>query len=234
MKRCISFCLFGDHPMYLHGAVRNAEMAKEFYPGWQTVFWVDQLTVPQETVDQIEQAGGQVRLYSSKTDPNGMFVRFYIAEDKDIERFIIRDVDSRPCEREVNAVNAWIESSKDGHVMRDHPYHAVQMLGGMWGAKGGVLKGISFAAKKFHRFKTPYSRQAAYGADQEFLSQWVWPRIKKSVLVHDSFHRDRFPNSVDFPDPMKYGDWDFVGQIFNENEDKDPVHWQQRLSRMAQ
>lgn len=230
--KAISYVLFGDHPMYLRGAVRNAEMSKEFYPGWQTVFWVDQLTVPQETIEQIEQAGGQVRLYSSKKEPNGMFVRFFIADEPEVERFIIRDVDSRPCAREVRAVNAWIASAKQFHAMRDHPYHAVPMLGGMWGAVGGVLEGITKAAKKFHRYRTPYTRQAAYGADQEFLWNFVWPKVQKNGLVHDSCTRDKFAGSVPFPDGCKLGDWDFVGQIFDENDEKDPIHWQQRLKWM--
>lgn len=229
--KAISFVLFGDHPMYLHGAVRNAEMAKDFYPGWQTVFWVDELTVPQKTIRQIEKAGGEVRLYSSKKEPNGMFVRFSIADEPGIERFIVRDVDSRPCEREVNAVEAWIKSGKSGHIMRDHPYHAVLMLGGMWGAKGGVLNGISKSARKFHRYRTPYSRKAAYGADQEFLAQWVWPKLKGDSLIHDSCCRDKFPNSVDFPDPMQYGSYRFVGEVFDHEDNPDPVHWQMRINR---
>lgn len=233
MTRAISYCLFGDHPMYLAGAVRNAELAQKFYPGWTPIFFCEEQTVPGETIDQIGQAGGQVRIYSSIDFPNGMFARFSIADEPNIERFIIRDVDSRPCEREVHAVEAWIESDLSAHVMRDHPFHAVQMLGGMWGAKGGALNGIEKAARKFGRFKTPYSRKDAYGADQEFLASWVWPRIKGSVLVHDSFHRDRFPGSVDFPDPMKYGDWDFVGQVFNERDEKDPIHWQMRVNKMG-
>lgn len=232
MTKCISYCLFGDHPMYLRGAVRNCELAWTFYPDWQTVFWIDSETVPQSTIDHLEQLGADIRLYSSAKEPNGMFVRFFIG-DEPCERFICRDVDSRPCEREVNAVNAWIESDLSAHVMRDHPYHPVQMLGGMWGAKGGVLNGIEKAARKFGRFKTPYSRKDAYGADQEFLAQWVWPRIKNSVLVHDSFHRDRFPGSVDFPDPMKYGQYRFVGEIFDAEDNPDPIHWQQRISKFT-
>lgn len=218
--------------MYLHGAVRNAEMAKEFYPGWQTVFYVDELTVPTDTILTLEKFGADVRPYSSANDPNGMFVRFFVAEDKGIERFIIRDVDSRPCEREVNAVNAWIESGACFHVMRDHPYHAVPMLGGLWGAVGGVLDGIKVAAKQFHRYRTPYSRQSAYGADQDFLWNFVWPKVQKSGLVHDSCCRDKFPGSVPFPDGCRLGQWRFCGEVFDENDQPDPVHWQQRLKWM--
>lgn len=223
--------------MYCTGAVRNAELSKEFYPGWQTVFYIDEETVPAETADKLEELGAQVRLYSSLQDPNGMFVRFFLGDDPDVERFVVRDVDSRPCAREVNAVNAWIESGKKFHVMRDHPYHAVPMLGGLWGAVGGALKGITKAAKAFKRYSTPYTRQFAYGADQEFLHTFVWPKVQRSGLIHDSCTRDKFPGSMPFPDDVnghiKFGDWRFAGEVFDENDQPDSVHFQQRLRWMA-
>ena len=34
MKNIISFCLWGDNPIYTIGAIRNAELAQEIYPGF--------------------------------------------------------------------------------------------------------------------------------------------------------------------------------------------------------
>ena len=48
---------------------------------------------------------------------------------------IFRDLDSRPSQREVNAVNEWLQSKHPFHVMRDHPGHDLPMLAGMWGIK---------------------------------------------------------------------------------------------------
>ncbi len=70
-----------------------------------------------------------------------MFWRFLIADDLTVDRFLIRDADSRYLftiaasihfdrfsMRELHAVNEWIASGKQLHVMRDHPYHGVAML----------------------------------------------------------------------------------------------------------
>lgn len=233
----ISYCLFGSAPIYNVGAIRNAEMAKDFYPGWQTVFYIDEETVPAETADKLEALGAEIRLYSSLTDPNGMFLRFWIADAPNVERFIVRDCDSRPCQREVNAVNAWIESGKQFHVMRDHPYHCVPMLGGLWGAVGGALKGVEKSTKRFHRYKTPYTREHAYGADQEWLWENVFPKAVCSGVIHDSCCRDRYPFSVPFPDDVNgripYGDWRFAGEIFSEEDCPHMMHFQMRLRWMT-
>lgn len=50
----------------------------------------------------------------------GMLWRFLVLEDRDIDIFIVRDVDSRISKREENAVNEWVKSNKEIHVIRDH------------------------------------------------------------------------------------------------------------------
>jgi hypothetical protein len=65
---------------------------------------------------------------------NKMSWRFLVASDPNIERYVIRDIDSRISRREKLAVDEWIASGKQFHVMRDHPSHSNNaMSGGMWG-----------------------------------------------------------------------------------------------------
>jgi Arc/MetJ-type ribon-helix-helix transcriptional regulator len=33
-KNVVSFGLYGSNPEYVHGALRNAELAKLYFPGW--------------------------------------------------------------------------------------------------------------------------------------------------------------------------------------------------------
>lgn len=163
-----------------------------------------------------------------------MFVRFCVADISQVERFAVRDVDSRPSQREKNAVNAWIESGTDVHALRDHPYHAVWMLGGLWGAKGGVLKNVEQSIKRFPRSRQPYSREHQYGADQQWLWQEVWPKLQKSGLVHDSCLRGKFPLGVEFPssnartlllsDLPDDSPERFVGEIIDEHEQPNAEH----------
>lgn len=59
----------------------------------------------------------------------GMLWRFSIAGDESVDRYVIRDVDSRLNTRERLAVQDWIESGFPLHVMRDHPYHVAPIMG---------------------------------------------------------------------------------------------------------
>ena len=63
---------------------------------------------------------------------------------------ISRDADSRLSLREKEAVEKWINSDKDFHIMRDHPHHYYPILGGTWGFKNYV-KRIGIKAKMLKR-----------------------------------------------------------------------------------
>lgn len=220
--KCISFSLFGTAPIYLQGAIRNAEQMPKFYPDWKVVVYVEIESVPMEIITDLMERGADVRPYQRSKYPNGMFKRFCIADDPTVERFIVRDCDSRPSAREVAAVDEWIASGKDFHAMRDHPYHAVQMLGGMWGSIGGVLNNVEQSIKAFPRSRHPYSMQKQYGADQEWLWQEVWPKLQQSGLVHDSCTRSKL-GGLPFPEsdtPFER----FVGEIIDEQEQPNAEH----------
>jgi hypothetical protein len=52
-----------------------------------------------------------------------MFWRFLVADDPTVDRYIIRDADSRLNMREKLAIDEWIASGKKIHILRDHPNH---------------------------------------------------------------------------------------------------------------
>ena len=52
-----------------------------------------------------------------------------------MDLFASRDLDSRFSDREFSAVEDWLRSDKDFHLMRDHIGHGTEILGGMWGVK---------------------------------------------------------------------------------------------------
>jgi len=68
---------------------------------------------------------------------HAMTWRFLPLGDPMVDIFISRDLDSRVSSRERKAVEEWEHSNLSLHTMRDHPYHGVPFLGGMWGAKNG-------------------------------------------------------------------------------------------------
>lgn len=209
--KVIAFSVWGTNPTYTIGAIKNARLAKELFPDWKCIFYCFN-TVPFEIINELKSMDNCiVRLVNSDGDNRGMFDRFLPAEEDDIEYYICRDTDSRLSPREKIAVNEWIASGKDFHIMRDHPYHATDIMGGMWGVKGQKLKGISRAIELF-------KANVDKGQDQLFLSKLVYTLIQKqniSCLVHDPFFE-----KIPFPLECKRGVenngvW-FIGQVFDE------------------
>jgi hypothetical protein len=133
----ISFSLYGDNPRYLQGALRNVELARKYYPGWECWFWVPNSKEWSEvfreiTVNLVSEGAKKFEAsFSWKTIPP-MFWRFLAAGTQVTERLIVRDCDSRIGQREADAVQAWIGSDKILHIMRDHPAHQL-VPGGMFG-----------------------------------------------------------------------------------------------------
>jgi protein O-GlcNAc transferase len=214
--KLISFSLWGDKPEYTIGAVKNADLAARLFPDWTCVFYCFQ-SVPRDIISQLQSRQNViVRMVEGDyniTDSRGMFHRFLPADEEGVEYMMSRDSDSRLSDRERLAVEEWLASGADLHVMRDHPYHGAPMLGGMWGVRGGKLKGIAQAMEEFH----PSSDK---GQDQSFLWEWVWDKARDgelSVCVHDPFFQ-----KAPFPQGSARGEenggvW-FVGQIFDEND----------------
>lgn len=214
--KVISFSLWGDNPTYTIGAVKNADLAVKLFPDWTCVYYCFP-SVPKQILDSLNSRPNvltrMVEGEYNTEDCRGMFNRFLPAEEDGVEYMMVRDTDSRLSDRERLAVDEWISSGRDIHVMRDHPYHGAPMLGGMWGVKGNKLRGITDAMKDFN----PTSIK---GQDQAFLWEWVWGKVASGelmVCVHDPFFQ-----KISFPGGAKRGIenggvW-FVGQVFDEND----------------
>jgi hypothetical protein len=139
-KRVVAYTLFGHDPKYVRGALRNAELVHVYFAGWTARFYCD-ATVPSDTVAGLQARGAEVVM--DATRPATMFTRFLAAADPTVDRFIVRDADSRLNARERMAVEAWVQSGKGVHSIRDHPNHAKPLNGGLWGAKRGAIPNIT-------------------------------------------------------------------------------------------
>lgn len=215
--KLITFSLWGQDPKYLIGAIRNAELAQEIYPGWVCRFYVGQ-SVPSQIIAQLE-SFNNVNIVQRPEfgDWRGMFWRFLPASEEGIDVMISRDTDSRLNIREKSAVVEWLASDKRLHIMRDHPHHRYPMLGGMWGAKKGVIRDIEDLINNF-------AQEDAYGTDYKFFAELIFPKLKSDdVMVHDEFFGGQ-------PFPAKRDGLQFVGQVFDENEQTVPEH-QEALRR---
>src|SRR5215831_8790799 len=141
MKNVISFSLWGTQPMYWAGAVKNVNLAREYFPGWICRFYIDNQS-PRSLVEPIIRSGAEVVFKDRVDEFGGLFWRFLAASDPEVDAVAFRDCDSRISAREYSAVEAWLGSHKRVHIIRDHPYHNTPILGGMFGCKSGVLSNM--------------------------------------------------------------------------------------------
>jgi hypothetical protein len=229
MKSVISYSIWGENPVYWIGAIRNIELAKEYYPGWISRFYIDK-NCRKDLIESLRGNSVEIKIVDTDFIGNtydgsyahshqGMFWRFLAFEDSDL--FISRDCDCRISKRESDAVNEWIESGKQFHIMRDHPYHSAPILGGMWGSKSDFLRSIDFSKKieEWVKVKRSYN----LGVDQDFLGTIIYPLIYKDALEHSGFNI-KFNNELK-PFSNKRNNYEFVGDSFDENDNRHPEYW---------
>lgn len=205
-KRLISFVLWGSDPKYTQGAIRNAELARDLYPGWTPRFYVAS-SVPSAIIDKLLELNAEVLAVDHPGNWTSMFWRFAPAAEADVAAMISRDCDSRLSMREKVAVDAWMQSDKGFHIMRDHPFHKYPIMGGMWGVKAGVLSNLDALLEKFPQHNT-------WGVDQAFLSDVIFPIVKDNCLIHDEFFQAKL-----FPTPRASGE--YVGEIYDQYDKPD-------------
>lgn len=216
-KKIIAYSLWGDLPIYWDGALRNIELVNEQLPGFICRFYIDD-SCDQELIDSIPESDLVEKIMVKSEDSfHGMFWRFWAIDDPEVELVMVRDTDSRIGKREVAAINEWLASDKDFHIMRDHPYHTVAILGGMWGCRGETLKNLNITEKI-----TNWNQYSRKGIDQDFLGSVIYPIIKDNAIVHDEFFTFD-PNRKPFPTVRE--NYEYVGDIFDENEQRHPDHW---------
>ncbi|RXG51579.1 hypothetical protein Avbf_13648, partial [Armadillidium vulgare] len=98
-----------------------------------------------------------------------------------------------------DAVSEWLNSTRKSlHIMRDHPHHSLQIMGGTWGMRMNESN-----RKLLRRLRDKMFKKAFYDVntkiDQPILKVVLWPAFKNDFLAHDSYHCDLFPGSVPFP-----------------------------------
>jgi len=203
--KVISFALWGSNPKYCVGALRNVELASTLFPDWTCRFYCDAM-VPDDCRSALQCADNvQVIEFDIEADWGFLTKRFLPMSEPGVEFMLSRDTDSRLAERELHAVNAWLDSDKAAHIMRDHPHHSgYPIMGGMFGMRENVIDNVTQLLERMEG-------APAYNYDQAFLAHHIWPVIKHDCLVHDEFFDKR-------PFPTKRRELEFVGQVFDEHE----------------
>jgi hypothetical protein len=228
-KNIVAYSLWGNNPIYWVGALKNIELVKKYFPTWICRFYIDK-SCDQSLIDTIKGDNVEVILLeknnitykniSNRFDHSGLFWRFLPLLEKENNIILSRDCDSRISERECLAINEWLSSDKDFHIMRDHPYHGVPILTGMWGCRNGILSNINDFLLKWQNHKI---RGIYHAEDQDFLGQLIYPYVKSKSFEHSEFNIN-FGNQIhNFPKERE--NYEFVGDVFDENNVRHPEYW---------
>lgn len=183
-KKVISFSLWGDNPKYTNGAIQNAALAMEIYPGWICRYYHD-LSVPKLVIDQLKSFSNVELIEMSKPEQiwMGSFWRFYALGDSSVDITICRDVDSMLTYREKSAVDQFIKSELPFHIIRDYPLHRSPMLAGLFGYRGTIVD-IEWLIDNYLFNK----EECNFGIDQLFLGEVIYPFARYQALTHDEFY----------------------------------------------
>lgn len=183
MKQVISYSLYGKELRFLIGAIKNAELANRFFPGFTVRYyygrsvpkWVLSTLILFENVELIR--------VDEVEDSVARTWRFMACLDPDVDVVLSRDVDARLSLRESEAHQEFMDSPFGFHIIRDHPTgHNYLISAGMFAMKTkayGELMGRMLLSQVF---------EDEYMADQKFMIGAIYPNVAGDCLVHDEYY----------------------------------------------
>ena len=127
MKKIIVFSLWGNIPCYTVGAIKNALLAKKYFPEWICRYYYDN-TVPNEIIEKLNSLDNTELIFIEKPSGAtnwkeagqfGMLWKFYAFNDNDVEIWMSRDTDSRISPYEKKYIDEFINSDKIIHSFRN-------------------------------------------------------------------------------------------------------------------
>ena len=202
-KKIISFCLYNSDTRttnrnYQNGIFMNYVLSKKFYPGWICRFYIDS-TVEPGVLSKLDSL--DLEYIYIETDINKMSLRFLPFDDKNVDVWISRDLDSALNSRESTAVDEWLNEPESIHIMHDHQCHGYNILGGMFGAKNKYLESFY----DFYLELSTNRHSQNYGIDCDVLDTYVKKHYENDKIYHG--HKGR-PFKTD--SQLSH----FIGKIF--------------------
>ena len=182
MKQVISYSLYGQQAKFLVGAIKNAQLAQRFFPGFTVRFYVGN-SVPtwcRSTLALFPNV--ELIPVDEREDSVARLWRFRAIFDPEVDVVLSRDADARLGIREALAHQEFMDSQYDFHIIRDHPTgHGYLISAGMFACK---TANMGF----FKTLLDQTTLRDTYMQDQEFLSNAIYPNIMEKSLVHDPYY----------------------------------------------
>lgn len=214
MRKIISFCVWGDKPIYNFGLYENAILLPKIFPNWIMQIYYTK-TCNQDVIKELNKIKNVECILQDYEDHyRNSMLRFLAGFEPKNDVVIFRDSDSLLLERDYLACEEWVNSDKDIHIVRDHPKHDAPLLAGLWGVKNGFLVKNNIKEKYDLFFNDLKNKK--WGIDQEFLEKYIHPLINnKNSMIHiETLKKEKW--AIKFPKGAKRTDDFFVGFV-NKN-----------------
>jgi hypothetical protein len=227
MKKILSFSLYGNKKIYNFGCIENAKLHKTFFTDWEMRVYYNS-SVPEETIKELKSLDVNLIKMEDETNYFCSLWRFFAINDIDYTHFISRDCDSRISLRDECAVNQWLDSGKEYHIIRDHPIgHGWEINAGMWGAKTHSNFDIQQLIKDYIQINNLPNEKSI---DQMFLRDVIHPKAKQSLYLNDTFFNHE-GCGVAIDRDRKLDDFAFIGEPFDEENKINPGYREDIKSR---
>ena len=182
MKQVISYSLYGKDLRFMVGAIKNAQLAQVFFPGFTVRFYVG-ASVP-TWVRTTLWLFDNVEMVDVDLPENSLarMWRFQAICDPTVDVVLSRDCDARLSLREAEAHQEFLDSGFGFHIIRDHPTgHGYLISAGMFACR---TKDLHFFQKIWD--ETPL--RDTYMQDQEFMAHQIYPHVAANCLIHDEYY----------------------------------------------
>ena len=117
---------------------------------------------------------------------------------QDVDVLLVRDLDSHISMREVSAVKEFLNSTKDFHIMRDHPFHIQPIMGGLWGirltmnrTKNEAVFRWSTCCPRFFNWSCDLSQAAKKNT---LVTWWKWLLFSPRTILSEFCHTVILPD----------------------------------------
>lgn len=217
----------------LDGMYKAASDAAVIYPGWQVRVYHGP-DISQNFLIRLAKLGPHVKLvnvselpeWSSYQHIDPFVWRFLVASDPTVTAYAIRDANSALSIREKAAVDEWLASGKEFHIMRDHPLHHPMrgaILPGMFGGLQSAVPEMSVMLTQFYAENKASldGNDNVHDHDHALAHSFLWKKIlplaaKKNCMQHDSYYCEE-TGGIAFPmTRVKAGaPHDFIGDVYS-------------------
>jgi len=202
----ISFSVWGSAPSYFYGVLDNCILIKHKLPEFKCFVYHNN-SLPNNIKDILIKLGN-VRLIqmNNTNDKRNTMWRFLPAFYNNVNICLSRDADSRMEPKEIKAIQDWLKSDKNFHIIRNHPAHQRKILAGLWGCRNNILRPLF--KDYINYISKPYTAKN-WIVDEIFLENIVYPYIMKLNTVYVNASHNRYE---------KYSQHDLDNSLPNEYE----------------